>query len=183
MPELIEMPFGLRTRVGPRNRVLGVHIPMARGNFGGRAAHCKYMDFLSWAVPVAERLKGSICRLDCELRLIKGSTSSIVFARWRQVCPHGKAHGRHLANRIEPSVCGGDAVLCQITFTTCVISSSRYDVKCARCVPLVRGSIWAAAWVRRVRLHKSNCVKIIPVHMMIREIIPSRQQRVRRCPL
>jgi len=29
------------------------------------------------------------------------------------------AHWRHLANTIEPSVCGGDAVLCQITLTTC----------------------------------------------------------------
>jgi len=37
--------------------------------------------------------------------------------------------------------------------------------------------------VRLVRLHKSNYVKIIPMHMMIREIIPGRQQRVRRCPL
>jgi len=50
------------------------------------------------------------------------------------------------------------------------------------CVPLVRGSIRAAARVRRVRLRKSNFVKIIPTHMMIREIIPGRQQRVRRCP-
>ena len=30
---------------------------------------------------------------------------------------------------------------------------------------------------------KSNYFKIIPMHMMIREIIPGRQQRVRRCPL
>ena len=51
------------------------------------------------------------------------------------------------------------------------------------CVPLVRGSIRAAAWVRRIRLRKSNYVKIIPMHMMIREIIPGRQQRVRLCPL
>ena len=51
------------------------------------------------------------------------------------------------------------------------------------CLPLVRGSIRAAARVRRVRLRKSNYVKIIPTHMMIREIIPGRQQRVRRCPL
>jgi len=50
----------------------------------------------------------------------------------------------------------------------------------ARCVPLVRGSIRATAWVR---LRKSNYVKIIPTHMMIREIIPGRQQRARRCPL
>jgi len=39
------------------------------------------------------------------------------------------------------------------------------------CVPLVRGSIRAAARVRRVRLRESNYVKIIPMHMMIREII------------
>jgi len=29
------------------------------------------------------------------------------------------AHWRHLANKTEPSVCGGDAALCQITMTTC----------------------------------------------------------------
>ena len=51
------------------------------------------------------------------------------------------------------------------------------------CVPLVRGSIRAAAQVRRVSLGKSNYVRIIPTHMMIREIIPGRRQRVRRCPL
>ena len=39
------------------------------------------------------------------------------------------------------------------------------------------------AWVRHVRLRKSNYVKIIPTHMMIRDIIPGRQQRVRQCPL
>jgi len=44
------------------------------------------------------------------------------FNHIRQVapmCPHGRAQWRHLANTIEPSVCGGDAVLCQITLTTC----------------------------------------------------------------
>jgi len=29
------------------------------------------------------------------------------------------AHWRHLANTTEPSVCGSDAALCQITLTTC----------------------------------------------------------------
>jgi len=53
----------------------------------------------------------------------------------------------------------------------------------ARCDPLVRGSIRAAARVRRFRLRKSNYLKIIPVYMMIREIIPGRQQRFPRCPL
>jgi len=44
------------------------------------------------------------------------------FNRIRQVapvCPHGRAHWHHLANTIKPSVCGGNAVLCQITLTTC----------------------------------------------------------------
>jgi len=32
---------------------------------------------------------------------------------------YGSAHWLHLANTSEPSVCGGDAALCQITTTTC----------------------------------------------------------------
>jgi len=41
--ELIEMSFGLRTQVGPRNHVLdGSQHLMGRGNFEGeREAHCK----------------------------------------------------------------------------------------------------------------------------------------------
>jgi len=31
------------------------------------------------------------------------------------------AYWRHLANTTEPSMCGGDAALCQITLTTCSI--------------------------------------------------------------
>jgi len=41
------------------------------------------------------------------------------FNRIRQVAPmfsHGRAHCRHLANRIKPSICCGDAALCQITW-------------------------------------------------------------------
>jgi len=37
------------------------------------------------------------------------------------LCPHGRAYWRHPANTIEPSVCGGDAVLCEITLTTCLL--------------------------------------------------------------
>jgi len=40
------------------------------------------------------------------------------------MCPHGKAHWRHLANTTEPSDCGGDAVLCQITLTTCYTNNN-----------------------------------------------------------
>ena len=41
---------------------------------------------------------------------------------WRKCalpCGHMWAHWRHVANTTEPSVCGGDAVLYQITLTTC----------------------------------------------------------------
>jgi len=34
------------------------------------------------------------------------------------------SHWRNLVNTIEPSVCGGDAALCQITSTTCFILQS-----------------------------------------------------------
>jgi len=35
------------------------------------------------------------------------------------MCRHGRAHWRQPANTTEPSVCGGDVALCQITLTTC----------------------------------------------------------------
>ena len=74
--EPIEMPFGLRTWVGPRDHVLdgGSDPPMGRGKFFG-------------------------------------------------------GNGRPmLANSIETSVCGGDAVLRQITLTICL--TSWCDQKC-----------------------------------------------------
>ena len=47
--EPVEMPFGLWTRLGPRNRVLNrVQIPHARRNFEGKGvADCKVSDLLS----------------------------------------------------------------------------------------------------------------------------------------
>ena len=47
------------------------------------------------------------------------------FNHIRQVapmCPHERAHWRHLANMTEPSVCCCDVALCQITLTTCLLS-------------------------------------------------------------
>jgi len=44
-------------------------------------------------------------------------------SRIRQVapmCPHGRAHWRHLSNTIKPSICGNDVVLCHLTLTTCL---------------------------------------------------------------
>ena len=45
-----------------------------------------------------------------------------MFNRIHQVVPmypHEKAHWRYLANTIELSLCGSDAVLCRITLTIC----------------------------------------------------------------
>jgi len=36
------------------------------------------------------------------------------------MCSHVRAHWRNLANTTKPSICGGDADLCQITLTTSV---------------------------------------------------------------
>jgi len=118
--EPIVMPFELSARFGSRNHELdmGVHIPHEKGQCWGKGLPMvKYRDFLPWAVQ--KRLIRSICRLGCGLGWAEGSTSSIVFARWRQCALPMWAHCRHLTNTIEPSVCGGDAVSCQITLTTC----------------------------------------------------------------
>jgi len=64
-----------------RNR--WVQIPVWEGAIlGAKGAHCKVWDFLPWAVQ--KRLNRSICRLGYELGWADGSSSSVVFARWRQ---------------------------------------------------------------------------------------------------
>jgi len=86
------MPFELWTWIGPRNNVLvvGPDPPHEGAIFGKMVAHIvKYRDFLLWAVQ--KRLNRSICRLGCRLRWAEGSTSSIVFAKWRQ-CAHMGGH-------------------------------------------------------------------------------------------
>ena len=40
----------------------------------------------------------------------------------------GDAHWHHLTNITEPSMCCGDAALCQITLTTCSTSSRKSEV-------------------------------------------------------
>jgi len=49
--------------------------------------------------------------------------------RRKHVLLRGGAHWRHLANTTEPFVCGGDAALCQITFTTCYHLSSLHKIQ------------------------------------------------------
>jgi len=67
----IEMPFELRTRVGPRNCVLdgGLRSPMGRGNFceGKARPIVKYKDTLGSSVQ--NRLSRSRRRLGCGLKL------------------------------------------------------------------------------------------------------------------
>jgi len=58
---------------------------------------------------------GTKFRTDLKLSNADVVLSGQVAPMW----PHERAHWCHLANMIEPSVCGGDAVLCQITLTTC----------------------------------------------------------------
>ena len=42
------------------------------------------------------------------------------------MCPHGRTHCRHLANTVVPSICCGNAALCQITLTTCCCYYQHY---------------------------------------------------------
>ena len=72
--EPIEMPFGLRTRVGPGNHVLdgGPALPMGRAILrrkGGRPI-VKYRDTLR--SPVQKRLNQSRCRMGCGLECTVG---------------------------------------------------------------------------------------------------------------
>jgi len=50
------------------------------------------------------------------------------------------AQWRHLKNTTEPSMCGGDAALCQITLTTCYYYYSPYNGSLGA-DPLVRGQV------------------------------------------
>jgi len=60
-----------------------VQIPHRKGQFWGKgSAIVKYRDFLPWAVD--KRQNRSICLLAYGLGCAEGSTSSIVFARWRE---------------------------------------------------------------------------------------------------
>jgi len=44
------------------------------------------------------------------------------------------AHWRDLNNTTEPSMCGGDAALCQITLTTCYYNKRQHSLSNHVCV-------------------------------------------------
>ena len=121
------MPFGLWTRMGLRKHVLdGAQIPYANGQWGRTRPTTLCRELCKMAEPI-------------DLPLVLWTSvgrRKHKFNRIRQVapmCPHGRAHWRHLANTTEPSICGGDAALWQITLTTC------YSISCTLliCVSLL----------------------------------------------
>ena len=82
---------------------MGSRSPVRRGNFErekGRPTvkYCREV--------CKKRLNRSRCRLGCGLRRAQENT-----IRWGP-------HWRNLANTIEPSLCGGDAAVCELTLTT-----------------------------------------------------------------
>jgi len=87
--ELIEMPFGLWVWMGPGYHELGGGPdPHEKRQFWGKGLPIvKYRVFLPWVVQ--KQLNWSICHLGCGLGWAEGSTSSIVFARWRQCADMG----------------------------------------------------------------------------------------------
>ena len=104
--EVIEMPFGLRTRVGQRNHVL---------DGGMRRSILRTKREPLWTI-------GTLCR---EL-WVNGWTDQCHLRRGLSIRWNG--HWRHLPNTTEPFVCGDDAALCRITLTTCYHSWSRRPV-------------------------------------------------------
>ena len=115
--EPIEMPFGLWDRMGPRNHLLddGPDPPWEGTIFGEWGTHCK-----ASAVRCAKMAE----LIDLPFRLWTWvGQRKHKFNRICQVapmCPHERAHWRHVVNTIEPPVFGGDVVfLCHITLTTC----------------------------------------------------------------
>jgi len=83
--EPIEMPFALRTGVGPGNHVLdgGPDPPMGRGNFEGKgASHC------------IVTLCSHLCKNDLTdqdtMWVVGGDGPKESYARWGSRSPHGK---------------------------------------------------------------------------------------------
>ena len=77
--------------------------------FGYMIANDTLFDFRGWVFG-AKLSDGDIA----VLKVLRDVAMATVFAFYIW-----DVHWRHLANTTEPSMCGGDAALCQITLTTC----------------------------------------------------------------
>jgi len=130
-PEPMEMPFGMLSGVGPRKYVLdgGRDTPCAREILRVKgASHCKaYWPFaVSYPKKTAEPIE-------------------IPFGIWTWVGPRKLvldigAHWRHMANTIEPSMCGGDAAFLSHNFDhlfTYLLFHYRYP-------PFLLNGLWSA---------------------------------------
>jgi len=99
------MRFGMWTLVGQSNHVLdGVEIPTCEGVKRGQSRTCLDMCGNRYA----------------QSNSVGGSTGTCVDVDW------GGAHWRHLANATEPSMCGSDAALCQITLFPYFLSAGTH---------------------------------------------------------
>jgi len=92
------------------NQILdgGPDLPIGRGNFEGTTCPDMPEDTLPWAVQ--KWLNQSRCHVGCGVGWAKGNMYYM------------GAHRHYLINTTEPSVCGGDVALCEVTMTTYYIS-------------------------------------------------------------
>jgi len=112
---------------GLRKHVLdgAMQTPMRRDNYGKghyRACPtalcrelCKYGSTDRFAICVMDRMGRRKHRFNRIRQVAPMCPHRRAHWYWR---PHGRAHWRNLANTTEPSICGGDAALCQITLTS-----------------------------------------------------------------
>jgi len=98
-----KMPFGLWTQIGPRNHYyMGPRSPMRRGNFDG----------VGRPTPLRRAVQKTAEPIEMSFGFVDSDWLKEARIWW-------SAHWRHLTNTNEPSMCGGDAALRQITLTTC----------------------------------------------------------------
>jgi len=126
--EPTEMPFGLWAWMGPRNHVLDGGPAVLRDvametNFGTQFAIIGFVGYNFGCMIASDMLfdsRGWVFGVklsdediaDFEVRRHVVTSTTLAFYIWG-------AHWRHLANMTEPSICGGDAALCQIILITC----------------------------------------------------------------
>jgi len=124
--EPIVMPFGLSARSGSRNHELdgGPDRPQKGAILGERVAHCEVYRLSAMSCTEMAELIDLPFRLWTRVGWRKHKFNCI--CQVAPMCPPIWAHWHHLANTTtgKPSICGGDAVLCQITFTTCCCYST-----------------------------------------------------------
>jgi len=116
--EPLKMLFGLKTRVGPGNHVLD-ESPDSPSSWAilrrkGRS-FVKYRDTLRSSVQ--KQLNRSICSFGCGL----GGLKEVQVQSYSPGGANVPFQGT-LAPPTEPSICGGDAALCQITLPLVITS-------------------------------------------------------------